>query len=119
MLVLFVQPVHQVYRGLCLSLETTNSYSWFHITNHWQTVPGTCPSPSCQGKLNICTLHAIAKAVVSFLDKKNMDSSQDKIETILQNCIGSTNRTWPTEFNNKIIKVEGEDKRFRAVLKSN
>ena len=61
-------------------------------------------------------MHAIAKAVVSYLDKNEMDSNQDKIETILQNCIGSTKRTWPTVFNNKIIKVEGEDKRFRAVF---
>ena len=41
--------------------------------------PGVQPTPSDQGCLETCTVHATSKAIVSFLDKKNIDGDQDKV----------------------------------------
>jgi hypothetical protein len=63
--------------------------------------------PSDQGLSESCTLHAISKAVVSFMDKKMIDVKQDWVETVLLACIGSSDRQWPSTFNEKEIEIEG------------
>ena len=72
--------------------------------------PGVSPIPSDQGNLDNCTLHAIAKGIVSFLDKKNIDVKQDEVEKDLLTCIGKTKRLWPSSFQKKELKIHGVDK---------
>ena len=68
-------------------------------------VPGVSPIPSDQGSLDTCTVHALAKAIVSFLDKKNIDVKQDEVEKDLLTCIGTTKRLWTSGFHKKELKI--------------
>ena len=57
--------------------------------------------------LETCTIHATAKAIVSFLDKKNIDVDQEKVANGLIECIGTTRRQWPSVWDGKVIQVQG------------
>ena len=72
-------------------------------------VPGVRPTPSDQGQSETCTLHAISKAIVSFLDKRNIDADQDQIEDVLLDCIGTKDRQWPSSFSEKVIDDGGDE----------
>ena len=71
-------------------------------------VPGVKPTPNDQGNSETCTLHTMAKAVVSHLDKRSVDVNQEDIEKTLFGCIGTPKRLWPSSFNDKEIKIKGK-----------
>ena len=50
------------------------------------TAPGVPPSPSDQGMSVTCTIHALAKCVVSAMDKKGIDVDQDEAIKIVRTC---------------------------------
>ena len=59
------------------------------------SAPGVPPTPSDQGQTESCTLHAISKAMVSFMDKKKIDVKQDEVENVLLACLGTSDKQWP------------------------
>jgi hypothetical protein len=65
--------------------------------------PGVQPTPIDQGCSETCTVHATSKAIVSFLDNKNIDVDQEKDANGLIECIGTTRRQWPSVFDGKVI----------------
>ena len=80
--------------------------------------PGARPIPSNQGKSRTCTLHAISKAVVSYLDKKNVDVKQEDVLDALLTSIGTTSALWPTSFDGTVIKIQKSFKSLKELKSS-
>ena len=49
----------------------------------------------------------MSKAIVSLLDKKNINVDQEKVANGLIECIGTTRRQWPSVWDGKVIQVQG------------
>ena len=58
--------------------------------------PGVNPIPSDQGNLDTCTLHAIAKAIVCFLDKRLLEKIDIILNCIFHMCLKLSTALYPT-----------------------